>query len=155
MKDCELLGRYKRKGRNSKTLSTQHQHSQIFQQINKLMHSSSADFLESEKLWIPSLSKNGSALKCPVNLQDFLVDFIAVHPLDGQLSLLELGKLNERVPLCHAGLPIKVEVQAFDFPVVRECVEHMILQYLLVEVGDNDDPTLNGCIAGRKYIGLA
>lgn len=57
----------------------------------------------------------------------------------------ELGNTD----LDETSLAVEVQVQVFDLAVIGEAVHHVVLVRLLVHIGDDDDPALDGCSGER------
>ena len=84
--------------------------------------------------------------------QFLLHESAAVAFLNSLLRLRELGVFQGCIAFHKPRPPVQVQVQVLDLAKVGELVHDVVLLRLLVDAGDEDDVTLDGCVRGWRAL---
>ena len=89
---------------------------------------------------------NPGGFKRPVHPYFLPKQLLSICRFDGCLGLRELLVFNKGVSFRKARPSIHVQVQRFDLPIFAESIKNIIFHTFLVQLGHDDDPTLDSCI---------
>ena len=72
---------------------------------------------------------------------------MATHLPDDLTGFIKAAELNQGVALRVARFAIEIEVQTLDFPKLGKSIEEVVFLYLLVEVGDDENPSFDSWVS--------